>query len=164
MKSAAESDNKGTPAEATEFPFHLEEFKALKREIETSTATIVTLTQYVLLISAAIYSVVFGFGGNNFALGHVASKNQGLVLLLIPLLCSLVGGFVCIGIAFRIAKMGIYIHKLEMRFGCENLGWERQIRTTSAWTGSTTIIPWVGITVVNLAIPMAWYAGLLPSL
>jgi hypothetical protein len=150
------------PTDALTFgkEFHLEEFKALRSEIESATATIVRLTQYMLLISAVAYAVAFGISEK---VGQKVLPHQPAVLLLFfPLLCSLIGGYVCVGTAFAIKRIGAYISKLEGRIAWEGLGWERHNKTSRWAIGITTLIPWLAICAVNVLIPLFWWWGVFP--
>jgi hypothetical protein len=135
--------------------FHLEEFKALKAEIEFASARIVRLTQYVLLVSAVAYSVSFGISEKSKVPDQTA-----ILLLFFPLLCSLVGFFVCVRTAFRIRQTGNYISLLEDKMALPGLGWEHHI-ASHRMAGITTLIPWTAICVLNALIPLLWWRGII---
>jgi hypothetical protein len=104
--------------------FHIEEFKALRAEIAAGVSRSVAILQYVLLISAILYSFLIGFNRAEIAATPIRQL-AFFIVWSIPSACSILGAIVCYGAATYIRTIGGYLATLENRIGYSELGWER---------------------------------------
>jgi hypothetical protein len=154
--------------------FHIEEFKALRSEIASSIARLVTILQYVLLLSAAVY--VFLMRSDSQPLrGTLAEK----VVWLIPTVATFAGAYMCFGTASYIRALGEYLLKVETCYGHPLLGWERHFNETNARGGDERPLGaanerprrgrllwgmktlWILLCVANTAVAIAAWSNLL---
>jgi hypothetical protein len=142
------------PLASKEFQeFHLKEFDALRKEISDAETRFVTIIQYVLLLSAVMYSFLLGVGNYREAVSKLPNLAFGVVAS-IPTVVSIVGAAVNWATIEYMINIGKYLEKIEATYGLSELGWERHSKMSESYT--LQIAKFIGIIIVLLN-AAAWF-------
>jgi hypothetical protein len=129
--------------------FHLEEYKALRREINSRTQESNTLMRYSMLGIAGVYAWLSKSPEN---VAPVVYQGAWWVPVLIPFL----GGIRSLGVLNRILLIGRYIFLLEenvFSLAMTNIGWEHYLtRNRNGFLVASAIGTWVIMLIVTVAV------------
>lgn len=98
--------------------FHIEEFKALRHEIDEKIREIVTVQTHLVIAVALIWTYLFD---------HHQLRES--LLWYLPALLSFLSALRTWMLAHAILRIGGYIAEIEEVFAVGSLGWERRVRS-----------------------------------
>jgi len=105
--------------------FGLKEFEIVRNEHDALDARLITIIQYILLLSAVIYP---------FLLGHkpstLAERVAYAIVWIVPTIATVTGGLILLGIEQKIRTIDDYLHCVEKRIKVS--GWEHFRRSVPA--------------------------------
>jgi hypothetical protein len=134
--------------------FLLKEFEALRQEHDALDARFVTIIQYLLLFSGAIYSFLLS--------QKLTGDSERLPFMLVwsvPTIASFIGLIVLLGIAFKVDTMDIYIQTVETELvKSAELGWEHfRLKKNLFRRGRVLfLIPPIGAAILLANFAAAW--------
>ena len=126
--SESSSDTPLLDARAEAREFHLREYDALRSEILAHSASVITLAQYAVAASAAVYVFLLTAKIDPHLEPGILSWAG-----FIPVMFAVFGALLSDQQHRRMVQIGRYLAKLEERLGHGDLGWERSLPQLEPW-------------------------------
>ncbi|HVT56783.1 MAG TPA: hypothetical protein VHR45_00140 [Thermoanaerobaculia bacterium] len=142
MNSLAESK---PPFEAQAHQFLLEEFKALRKEIDDSVGETRLLERVALIATGAIWA-------------WLAEKNRlNYWLIWSPLVIIVLSGLRSLAIFHRIKMLGLYLNSMEVKYLQPPYGWEHsKFHREHHLISMSAVIYWIILVILAIAVPLSF--------
>lgn len=127
--------------------YHMEEFKALKKEVEKHLENLGANLRYAVIGSYAVITLLTTQKINDVMIGNLLPYKD--FIWLVPLLISSSLAAFSLGFSHHISMIGKYLRILEDRISVDGLGWEKHFSNRKPIAGLTYHLSWILLLVAN---------------